>query len=431
MKNNNALINLEIPMRKQVILIDLDNTVIDTAIRKHAILKDFLPQQTISEQKVREDFDLVTVLGPDDTDASTSFFEMLDSEKGILNYQAPIFPGVINFFKKYKETGISIVLITGRPNSLRNATIEEIKKANVDNYISELYMRGSNHSSVKDFKISQIKAILQKYDVIVFIGDRLDDLEAAKYHNLPFILIRTTLPSQTVLDSKNLQISGGAICMTWSEIDAATDTIIEGRKELSILREKFTDSYANWLSDLDNKCRITATISGILATISGKITIDKFYPMAIINYILLVVFGLSVLSLLYSIRSMTSRRTSGPSSGIAILANIKQWFAILFGRPSSWQYKSDDAIASYKKLLKSSDEIKAKAHYDFFIEQFETYDPESLSNIRLFQLRAANYSKVYAETIASRLLQIAILLILIWLILSIWFVSPASPAVTW
>jgi len=138
---------------------------------------------------------------------------------------------------------------------------------------------------------------------------------------------------------------------------------------------------------------------------------------------------LSVLSLLYSIRSITSRRTSGPSSGIAILANIKQWFAILIGRPSSWQFKSDDAIASYKKLLKSPDEIKAKAHYDFFIEQFGTYDPESLLNLRLFQLRAANYSKVYAETIASRLLLIAILLILVWLILSIWFVSSASPAV--
>jgi phosphoglycolate phosphatase-like HAD superfamily hydrolase len=270
-------------MRKQAILIDLDNTVIDTAIRKHAILKDFLPRQTVSEQKVREDFDLVSVLGPDDTDASTSFFEILDSENGILNYQAPIFPGVIDFFKKNKEIGISIVLITGRPDSLRNATIEELRKANIDNYISELYMRGSNHSSMKDFKISQIKIILQLYDIIVSIGDRLDDLEAAEYHSLPFIFIRTTLSSQTVLDPKNLQIAGGAICMTWNEIDAATDTIIEGRKKLSTLREIFTDSYANWLSDLDNKCRITATISGILATISGKMTMDRFYSMVIID----------------------------------------------------------------------------------------------------------------------------------------------------
>jgi len=417
-------------MRKKAILIDLDNTVIDTAIRKHAILKDFLPQQIVSVEKVREDFDLVSVLGPHDTDANTSFFAMLDSENGILNYKAPIFPGVINFFKKNMEAGISIVIITGRPDSLRNATIKELKDANIDSYISELCMRGSNHSSVKDFKISQIKTILQNYDVIVSIGDRLDDLEAAKNHNLPFILIRTTLQSQIVLNADNLQITGGAICMTWSEIDAATDTIIEGRKKLSILREKFTDSYANWLSDLDNKCRITATISGILATISGKMTIDRFHSMEIIDYILLGVFGLSVLSLLYSIRSMTSRRTSGPSSGIAILANIKQWFAILAGRPSSWQYKTDDAIASYKSLLESADEIKAKAHYDFFIEQFGTYDPEALSNLRLFQLRAANYSKVYAETIASRLLMIAIVLILSWLILSIWFVSPASPAIT-
>ena len=417
-------------MRKQAILIDLDNTVIDTAIRKYLILKDFLPQQDVSEQKIRDDFDLVSVLGSGDTDANKSFFEKLDSEEGILNYKAPIFPGVIKFLTKYTKAGISIILMTCRPNSLRDATIKELKDIGIDSYISELYMRDLSNSIVKDFKTSQINAILQKYDVIVSIGDRPDDLEAAKTHNLPFILIRTTLPSEIVLGTNIPQVSGGAICKSWSEIDAATDTIIEGRKKLSILREKFTDSYSKWLSDLDNKCRITATISGILATISGKMTIDKIQSMVIKDYILLGVFGLSVLSLLYSIRSITSRRTSGPGSGIEIMANIKQWFALLFGRPKSWQYKQGDAIANYKTLTEANDTRKARAHYDFFFEQFETYDPESLLNLRLFQLRAANYSKVYAETIASRLLMIAIFLILIWLILTIVCSSPTSPAET-
>lgn len=417
-------------MRKQAILIDLDNTVIDTAIRKHSILKDFLPQQAVSEQKIRQDFDLVSVLGSSDTEANKSFFEKLDSDEGILNYKAPIFPGVIEFLTKHKKAGISIILMTSRPDSSKAATIKELKDIGIDTHISELYMRDLSYSTVKHFKTSQMKAIFQKYDVIVSIGDRPDDLEAAQENNLPFILIRTTLSSEMVLGTNKAQISGGAICNSWSEIDAATDTIIQGRKKLSLLRGNFTDSYSKWLSDLDNKCRITATISGILATISGKMTIDKIQSMVIIDYIILCVFGLSVLSLLYSIRSMTSRRTSGPVAGIQILANTKQWFAILFGTPKSWQHKPGDAIASYKTLTKGTDEIKARAHYDFFIEQFGTYDPESLSNLRLFQLRAANYSKLYAETIASRLLMIAITLILIWLILSIVSASPAPPAET-
>ncbi len=417
-------------MRKQAILIDLDNTVIDTAIRKHAILKEFLPQQTISEQKVREDFDLVMVLGPSDTDANTSFFNKLDSEDGILNYPAPIFPGVTDFLNKYTRKGISIILITGRPDSLRTATIKELKNINIVSYISELCMREQKHSSVRDFKTSQNNTLLQKYDIIVSIGDRPDDLEAAKVHNLPFIFTRTTLQSEIVLDKDSIQITGGAICLSWEEIDATTDTIIEGRKELSVLRKAFTDSYAKWLLDLDNKCRITATISGILATISGKMSLDIIQPIQIIDYIIICVFGLSVLSLLYSIRSMTSRKTSGPDTGVAILANIKQWFSILIGRPKAWQHKPNDAIDYYRSLAKSNDEKKARAHYDFFIDQFGTYDPESLANLRLFQLRAVNYSKAYAETIASRLLIISITLMLIWLILHFFFVSLALPVET-
>jgi len=125
---------------------------------------------------------------------------------------------------------------------------------------------------------------------------------------------------------------------------------------------------------------------------------------------------------------MTSRRTSGPSTGIVILANIKQWFSILIGRPKSWQSKPDDAISFYHSLIENTDEKKARAHYDFFIKEFGTYDPESLANLRLFQLRSANYSKVYAETIASRLLMVSIGLMLIWLILHFIFGSSASPA---
>lgn len=417
-------------MRKQAILIDLDNTVIDTARRKHSILKDFLPQQTISEQKIREDFELVSILGSLDTEANKSFFNKLNSEEGILNYKAPMFPGVIDFFKKYMEAGISFILLTGRPETLRTATIKELKDLGIDSHIAELYMFDLMYDTVKDSKNSQIETILQKYDVIVSIGDRPEDLEVSREHKLPFILIRTTLPSEFLLDDERLLISGVSVCNSWSGIDAATDTIIEGRKKLLLLREKFTDSYSKWLSDLDNKCRITATVSGILATISGKITIDKIQSMLVKDYIILCVFGISVFSLLYSIRSMTSRRTSGPGSGTPILANVKQWLAILFDWPKSWKHKPGDAIAFYESLIDGTDEIKARAHYDFFIEQFRTYDPESLSNLRLFQLRAANYSKVYAETIASRLLMIAITLMLFWLFLSVFFVTPALPAQT-
>ncbi|MCP4054192.1 MAG: HAD family hydrolase [Mesoflavibacter sp.] len=416
-------------MRKQAILIDLDNTIIDTAVRKINLLKDFLPKNaSIAEEKIRHDYELNSVFGSKKTEASLGFFSSLDSEDGILKYEAPLFHGVKTFLKKYSSEGISILILTGRPDSVRNATLKELEKLKIDEFISEVFMVDKIPSENTGNKPVQLKEIIEKYDVIASIGDRLEDYQASKDDKIPFLLFKVTPTTSDVLTSfEGILNNGGSFCHSWNEIDIAIETIIEGRKKLNILRETFTQNYSSYLSDIDNKCRITTTISGILATLSGKMVIDKIYSMTIVDYLLVCVFALSVFSLLYSIQAMTSRSVSGHSSGEIVLTNIKQWIATLIGWPTTWQYKTGDAIDSYNKLKKASEKEKARAHYDFFVETYNTYDPESLSNLRLFQLRAANWAKVYAERIASKLLIFAITLILIWLVSSVLFVKFAMP----
>lgn len=413
-------------MRKLAIIVDLDNTLVDTAIRKYSLLKDFLPHKDVPEDKVRQDFDLVTILGGRDTDANKGFMTRLDSDDAIRKHPAPLFQGVTDVLKSITQHGVEVVVMTGRPASLTVVTTEELTRLSVQQFVSAVHLRPLDAASVSMFKDQLVSTLLQRYDVIAVIGDHQDDFSAATAHNIPFIQLTTTpLPPQP--QNSNVAFAGGAICRSWDEVRLMIETILEGRKKLTELRRDFTDSYARWLADLDNKARVIATISGILATLAGKFVFDLKQPLRTYDYILVASFIIAVLSLLYCIRSITSRRTSGAVAGLPIIADVKQMFAILVGAPHRWQCKQDDPVDIYRRLLIKRPEEQARAHYDFFLREFKTYDPEALANLRLHQLRSVNYAKAYAETLASKLLASAILLFVVWFI---WHIAVHVPPQT-
>ena len=70
-------------MRKVAIVIDLDNTLIDTAIRKLLILQNCFNLKDVTEDKVRSDFNLTQILGWPKSEVSKQFFNKLDSKEGI------------------------------------------------------------------------------------------------------------------------------------------------------------------------------------------------------------------------------------------------------------------------------------------------------------------------------------------------------------
>lgn len=412
----------ETRMRKMAIIVDLDNTLVDTAMRKCSLLKEFLPGQDVSEDKVREDFDLVRVLGPKDTEASKSFVARLDSDDGIRNHPAPLYQGVNDVLASITKLGVDVVVMTGRAESLRAVTVEELTRLKSQQFISALNMLEPNAGSIASYKERRLGELIQRYDVIAVIGDHQDDLSAAAAHHLPFIQLSKALRSPQHNDAV---FAGGGICRTWDDIRLTVETILEGRKKLEQLRNDFTDSYARWLADLDGKARITAMISGVLAALAGKLVVDLKQPLLTRDYALIASLSLAVVSLLYCIRSMTSRRTSGSAAGSPISATMKQWLAILVGAPKRWQSRQDDPVDTYLRVLKKRTEEQARAHYEFFFHEFQTYDPEALANLRLLQLRSVNYSKAYAETVASKLLMLSIVLFLVWFICA--FVVPILP----
>src|SRR5688572_23645346 len=118
-------------MRKPCIIIDLDNTLVDTAMRKHAILTTRFSMNDLSLDQVRDNFDLTKILGKNSV-ARERFFEIFDSENAIIDYTAPLFHRAKEVIESLLLQGISIVIVTGRPESLKEVTKKELLGLEID-----------------------------------------------------------------------------------------------------------------------------------------------------------------------------------------------------------------------------------------------------------------------------------------------------------
>ncbi|MGO9377804.1 MAG: hypothetical protein ACLP29_04530, partial [Dissulfurispiraceae bacterium] len=260
------------------------------------------------------------------------------------------------------------------------------------------------------------------YNILAVIGDRPEDVIAANRNYLTVVLFKSTMTDCEINELSKEYGANLIICTSWPEIYMMIERLESGKLKMEDLRLAFTDQYAKWLGDIDNKCRIVATISAALSALLGKVVFDMFSTCSgsaekAITGVLSLALLCSVLSMLYSIRAFTSRHTSGKEGGITVKTRVKQWVAILLGWPEKWSYISDDAVDYCKKLKQGNEAQRSKAHLRFFFDMYKTYDPDALSNLRLFELRAANYAKLYAERIASSLLGFSIVITIFWFVL--------------
>lgn len=413
-------------MKRKAVVIDLDNTLVDTAVRKARLLSS-LPAElvgTVSLDEIRADFHLISILGAREAIVSKQFFTRLEQPATIAVHIAPLFPYAKETLDHLAGQGLAIIVVTARPNQLRDVTLSELKSLGLDQLISDLVMMephridSEGDKEIIDFKAKCLHDLLINFDVVAFIGDRPEDLSAAQMHEIPFILMRTTLTSAEVL---KLEQKGIWLCNSWEEADSLLESIRAGQEKMNDLRIAFANQYARWLTDLDNKCFIICTIAAAITALTGKLILDlmagqrlgferwETIPIAI-------ALTLAIFSMLYAICSFTSRHTSGLEASSTIRVGPKQWFAYLFGHPSSWLSVNHDPISQYNELVEDPSK-QSRAHQQFFYSKYKTYDPDVLLNMRLYELRAANYSKIYPERWASTLLSWAIFALLVWIII--------------
>jgi len=130
---------------------------------------------------------LALVLDIDDTSLST-WPELLPNDFGFVSSvwnawaetsSAPAISGTLSLFKRAKEMGIAVFFITGRADTLRDATEKNLHNAGYDQW-EGLTMRTQDQASEATiaYKSAARAAIVQQgYHLILNVGDQFSDLK--------------------------------------------------------------------------------------------------------------------------------------------------------------------------------------------------------------------------------------------------------------
>jgi phosphoglycolate phosphatase-like HAD superfamily hydrolase len=388
-------------------------------------------KQEVSLNRVREDYMLDSFVGKGPTANRRAFMEILSSEEGIRQHPAPAFAGASDCLKAWKNEGMAVVYMTARPEPLRKATEEELRRADIPFDEESIRMLGDPcletqdiPARLREFKRRTLGGLLAQFDVLALIGDRPDDFEAASKMRIPFVLYASSLSDSEIMTLQKEEHVGFFVNYSWYTIPNVVRDLEKGISQLRELREGFSAQYSTWLGHLDAKCGILVAMSGGLSALGGAILLKElevlgknFSGVGVVSSLIITVAVVSgMLAMVFGIKGYTSRRTSGALSGKVILASLKQAVAILLGRPKSWSYRENDPIHDFMKIRTASLSRQSRAHYDFFFALYRCYDPEALSNLRLYELRATNYMKVYAERWGSRMALVSLFFIVVWLV---------------
>jgi phosphoglycolate phosphatase-like HAD superfamily hydrolase len=411
-------------MRQPAVLVDIDNTLVDTAIRKLRLLETFTIAGNRDLDSVRTDYWLKDILGDETSPRSQEFFRFLEAPEAIEGFPAPLIAGAKETIAWLSTRGFTVHYVSGRPRSLHSATLRELRGLGlvVDEATLRLSDRApgdlSSHILLADSaKVREIKALAQAWDVLAVVGDRPEDILAGNAAGVPTVLLTSTLSATEVRESAGIA-PPSVCCASWPEVAIALARFESGDPALGQQRQQLADQYSSWLGDIDEKSQTTVLIAGALSALTTPVLTGKEFSFER-DWLLVGALLLAIVSMVFAIRSFTSIYTSGKQSAREIPVRFRQVIAVLLGFPARWKAQPDDALGEYEALKQADAATKARAHLRFFEKRYNTVDPNVIMNMRLYAMRANNYAKVYPERWASKLLILAIFLAFVWIVLKV------------
>ncbi|QMT61267.1 MULTISPECIES: HAD family acid phosphatase [unclassified Legionella] len=160
--------------------------------------QNYIDQQAEINQKEKSPKKLALILDIDETSLS-NYQYMIKRDFGgnreayhqdIMAANAPAIEPMLTLYRDAQDHGIEVFFVTGRNESERKATEENLQKAGYTGW-SGLYLRPMNYSSksIIPFKSNTRKMLTEKgYIIVASIGDQYSDLKggyAQKIFKLP------------------------------------------------------------------------------------------------------------------------------------------------------------------------------------------------------------------------------------------------------
>lgn len=404
------------------IIIDLDDTVLNLGDRRIELYKRHFPRAEVDEQEIRRDVEL-SFLGDRASHQSQGFMRDLFDQEVVSKISLSAVPGSVKAITTLVEKGLDIVFITGRHESLREDTVSSLEEIGIAKGSYLLHMDCSDSpldpadsKKEQNYKKDLMRSVASETEVVAAIGDRLSDIRAAVEAKLPAILFESTAYNQDEWEQiKGLRHVGLDKCSSWDEVMFVVGQLEVGSSKMEGLRDSFTSQYSSWLQNLNTLAAIDVTIATLLAAFSSQAILNtSLHDLSRTTIALSLI--LSLFSLIFAIRAFTARYTSGKNVNESIIPKLKQVFYILFDRKKG-AHMEGDAIDEYLALKSASQFDQSRAHLEFFFQRYDTYNPRALLNLRLYEMRAVNYAKAYAEHISSTILLWNITFLVVWIIL--------------
>ncbi|AEF98527.1 HAD family acid phosphatase [Methylomonas methanica] len=406
-----------------VVIIDLDDSILDLSERRYQLFKRHFPKAQVKEEETRRDVTL-SFLGDRRSPSARQYLEDFSNQEVVSSIELKAIPGSVEAINGLISQKINLAFLTSRHISLKEDTINSLRNIGIEQDSYVLYMHEDKEPldpidkvAEISYKVTQMQNISTSNNVIASVGDRISDINAAIVAKIPAILIETTKYDKEDWNQLKLHNHVGLVrCDSWSEVLLNIGQFQSGNAQMIELRQSFTEQYSSWLQNLNSLCTIDVAISAILATFSSRAilndSLDAFSRTAAIGPLII-----SLFSIVFAIRAFTSRYTSGSETNKAIVPQLKQIFSILLdsGKEGT-KYRKGDAIDDYLELRKMNHASQSRAHLDFFYKRYGTHNSNALLNLRLYEIRAVNYAKAYAEHIASTLLVWGVAYMVIWVI---------------
>lgn len=213
---------------KPIVVLDLDNTIIDTAHRKRAIVAFVkgIPIKSIHLAQIRRDYQLKTFLR--DSGPKRSFKKIFGSEQGIRCYPAPAFKGASAAITALSKK-LRVCIVTARAVALRSATKEELRTIGLAPKSVTLIMKDSRKSDVR-FKTETLRCLTKDGPVLMMVGDRPDDVTAACKARIPIILFSSTTTAEEHGSLRCTDSAGFCVCDKWSDVRDRIRKVLRARR---------------------------------------------------------------------------------------------------------------------------------------------------------------------------------------------------------
>lgn len=146
-------------------------------------------------------------------------------------------PGALSFLKYAASKGIKIFYVTNRDEVEREGTLKNLQKFHFPDAVNEhLFLKGEISS-----KEGRKQQILKNHEIVLFIGDNLNDLSKAFEKKLPRDRMQVT-DSLSQLFGKTLIVLPNAVYGDWENALYHYDHTLSPAQKDSILRASL-DSY--------------------------------------------------------------------------------------------------------------------------------------------------------------------------------------------